>query len=153
VRGSEETTEASDEEPTTLIDPVTGMLMVMRVKEGGKYVPVQPSAVPPISLGPRAETVAPPVLMSTASVAAPAPKSPLPAAPACIKTNPSPVNQCQSAASSEHLSPIVNEGLASHWIQAPDGKVCIIYSLPMYQPMYTMVCLFKHVLAYLQLTH
>ena len=37
--------ETSDEEPTTLIDPVTGMLMVMRAKEEGKYVPV-PNALP-----------------------------------------------------------------------------------------------------------
>lgn len=39
--------ETSDEEPTTLIDPVTGMLMVMRAKEEGKYVPV--ANVPPIA--------------------------------------------------------------------------------------------------------
>lgn len=72
--------ESSDDEPTTLIDPVTGMLMVMRAKEEGKYVPV-----------PNAQPVAPP-------------------------TPPPPAAKTESM-------PIVNEGLASHWLAQETLKV------------------------------
>lgn len=112
--------ETSDEEPTTLIDPVTGMLMVMRAKEGGKYVPVpgEPPTVP----------AAPPQSASPPPAAIGPPTPPPPAPVLLVATSNAPA---KPGSPSPKPEPIVSEGLASHWLgQAQALKVSTYFIYP-----------------------